>query len=129
MLDRFRLIGAVLLTSAIIAFALQNLDPVDVTVLLWQFEAPVSLIALSTFLGGLVTGAAGMALRSRKAKKALKAEKKQAKEATALPKPPYAPPKALTATMPDENAGLSDADRKLLSEAGFGLEDTDDHAR
>ena len=69
MKDRLQLVGAVVLTTAILLFAYQNLDPVPIKFLVWEFAGSVSLVTLSTFLGGLLTGAAAVVLRKRKKRK------------------------------------------------------------
>ncbi len=67
---RVRYIGAVLLTAVILLFALQNLGGVTVDFLIWEFETSVSLIALVTFLAGLLVGTAATLFRMRKRLKA-----------------------------------------------------------
>lgn len=55
-MNRLRYFSAVFLTAAIIFFALQNIDAVEVRFLGWRFRASLSLIALGPFLVGLLLG-------------------------------------------------------------------------
>jgi uncharacterized protein HemY len=54
---RIRDFLVVVLTAAVVVFAMQNLHPVQVTFLLWGFEAKVTLVTFVPFLAGLVVGA------------------------------------------------------------------------
>ena len=138
MKDRLQLVGAVILTTAILLFAYQNLDGVPIKFLIWEFTSSVSLVTLTTFLGGLLTGAAGVVLRQRKKKKELPGEERKAKneqgkakdeERKAKIEERKEKPKALPEVTPAakidlakqaDDGGLSDADRQLLMEAGLG---------
>jgi uncharacterized integral membrane protein len=70
-MDRAKALGMILLTAAVIFFAAQNLDSVQVEFLFWTFSVPLSLITLFPLLIGLVIGTAGTAVvikrRERKA--------------------------------------------------------------
>jgi uncharacterized integral membrane protein len=66
--NRFRYIGAVLLTALVLVFALQNLNAVPIDLLFWRASASVALIALAPFLVGLVVASAASFLRARKAR-------------------------------------------------------------
>jgi hypothetical protein len=52
----------ILLTVAVIFFAAQNLDSVEVVFLFWHFYVPLSLITLVPLLIGLVVGFVGTAV-------------------------------------------------------------------
>lgn len=67
-MSRVRYIGAVLLTTLILVFALQNLGSVSVSMLLWDVNASVALIALGPFLVGFVVGSATTFIRARRAR-------------------------------------------------------------
>lgn len=54
---RIRDFTVVVLTAAVVVFAMQNLHPVQVTFLLWGFDAKVTLVTFVPFLAGLVVGA------------------------------------------------------------------------
>ncbi len=69
-LSRVRYGGAVILTAVILLFALQNLNVVRVDFLIWEIETSVSLIALVTFLAGLVVGGLSTLFRMRRKLKA-----------------------------------------------------------
>ncbi len=126
MKDRLQLVGAVILTTAILLFAYQNLDPVPIKFLVWEFVGSVSLVTLSTFLGGLLSGAAAVVLRKRKKKKELaKEDGGGAKVEERRAKPKALPPEVVPAAQIDvgkgkDDGGLSDADRRLLMESGLG---------
>jgi uncharacterized integral membrane protein len=62
-MTRVREITLMLLTAAIILFAGQNLQAVDVQFLFWDFQVPLALITLVPLLAGLVIGIAGTAVR------------------------------------------------------------------
>jgi uncharacterized integral membrane protein len=57
---RIRDILVIVLTTAVVIFAMQNLHSVQVTFLLWGFEAKVTLVTFVPFLAGLVVGAAAI---------------------------------------------------------------------
>ncbi len=61
-MDRAKALGMILLTVAVIFFAGQNLDSVEVVFLFWHFYVPLSLIALVPLLIGLVVGFVGTAV-------------------------------------------------------------------
>jgi hypothetical protein len=63
-----------LLTAAIIFFAAQNLDSVDVTVLFWHFRVPLALIALVPLLAGLLVGVGGTAVLFARRRRAAQPE-------------------------------------------------------
>lgn len=73
-MKRAREIGLMILTAAMIFFAWQNLESVEVDFLFWQFNAPLPVVVLFPLLIGLVLGAVGMALTGRR-RRAAKAEK------------------------------------------------------
>ena len=56
MKKRIQAFGLVFLTAAIVFFAFQNLEPVPVAFLVWDFNASVSLLVLIPLLAGLVIG-------------------------------------------------------------------------
>jgi len=56
-MKRVRELGLVLLTAAVIFFAMQNLDSVDVAFLWFEGSLPLSIIALVPLLIGLLVGA------------------------------------------------------------------------
>jgi uncharacterized integral membrane protein len=62
-MTRVREISLMLLTAAIIFFAGQNLNPVDVQFLFWNFQVPLALISLVPLLAGLVIGVTGTAIK------------------------------------------------------------------
>lgn len=64
-MTRAREVGLMVLTAAVIFFALQNLRPVEVVFLFWHFDAPVALLALLPMLAGLVVGTTATAIRLR----------------------------------------------------------------
>ena len=123
MKDRIQLLGAVILTAAILLFAYQNLDPTPIKFLIWEFASSVSLVTLSAFLGGLLTGAAGVALRKRKKHKELKGEAKSEERAKEKVLAPAKPAAQIDLKKQQDAGGLSDADRRLLMEAGLGDKD------
>jgi hypothetical protein len=57
MLQRIRYLLVIALTAAVVIFAMQNLHPVQVTFLLWGFQAPVTLVTFVPFIAGLIVGA------------------------------------------------------------------------
>jgi len=61
-MDRAKALGMILLTVAVIFFAAQNLDSVEVVFLFWHFYVPLSLITLVPLLIGLVVGFVGTAV-------------------------------------------------------------------
>lgn len=61
-MTRVREIALMILTAAIIFFAAQNLDSVDVIFLFWHSRVPLALIALVPLLAGLLVGVAGTAV-------------------------------------------------------------------
>jgi uncharacterized integral membrane protein len=61
-MTRVREITLMLLTAAIIFFAVQNLRAVEVEFLFWTFQVPLALITLVPLLAGLVIGVAGTAI-------------------------------------------------------------------
>ena len=61
-MDRAKALGMILLTVAVIFFAAQNLDSVEVVFLFWHFYVPLSLITLVPLLVGLVAGFVGTAV-------------------------------------------------------------------
>jgi uncharacterized integral membrane protein len=61
-MDRVKALSMILLTVAVIFFAGQNLDSVEVVFLFWHFYVPLSLITLVPLLVGLVIGLAGTAV-------------------------------------------------------------------
>ncbi len=73
-MKRAREIGLMVLTAAMIFFAWQNLDTVEVSFLFWQFDAPLPVVVLIPLLVGLIVGAVGMAVSGRR-RRAAKAEK------------------------------------------------------
>lgn len=54
---RIRDLTVVVLTAAVVVFAMQNLHPVQVTFLFWGFDAKVTLVTFVSFLAGWVVGA------------------------------------------------------------------------
>lgn len=56
-MQRIRYFIVVVLTAAVIIFAMQNLHPVQVTFLVWGFETKVTLVTFVPFLAGLAVGA------------------------------------------------------------------------
>ena len=70
-LDRVKYVSVAVFSSAIVLFALTNLNTVEVRVIAWRFEAGVSLLILVPFLAGLLIGLwTGLLRRHGKAKKA-----------------------------------------------------------
>lgn len=67
-MNRVRYFGAVIVTAAVLIFALQNLDAVPIRLFVWDVGASVALIALVPFLVGLVMGSAAAFLRARRAR-------------------------------------------------------------
>jgi uncharacterized integral membrane protein len=67
-MERAKVLSVIILTVAVIFFAGQNLDSVEVTFLFWHFYVPLSLITLVPLLVGLVVGWVGTAvvIRHRK---------------------------------------------------------------
>jgi hypothetical protein len=63
---RMREIGLMLLTAAIIFFAGQNLNPVPVEFLFWEFQVPLALITLVPLLAGLLIGAFATVIKMSK---------------------------------------------------------------
>lgn len=55
-MSRLRYVSSVFLTAAVIFFALQNLDVVQVRFLRWRLNTSLSLVALGPFLVGLLLG-------------------------------------------------------------------------
>ena len=56
MKNRIQSFALVFLTAAMIFFALQNLHTVPVALMVWNFEASVSLLVLIPLLAGLLVG-------------------------------------------------------------------------
>jgi uncharacterized integral membrane protein len=56
----------VALTTAVLVFAIQNLDTVAVSALFWEVRTSVSLIVLGPFLVGLLAGVALTVLTQRR---------------------------------------------------------------
>ncbi|MEE9133449.1 MAG: lipopolysaccharide assembly protein LapA domain-containing protein [Gemmatimonadota bacterium] len=75
-------LSMILLTVAVIFFAGQNLDSVEVVFLFWRFYVPLSLITLVPLLVGLLIGLAGAAVvikrREHKAEAAREPDQLQA---------------------------------------------------
>lgn len=67
-MNRLRYIGAVLVTAVVLVFALQNVEAVPVSLLVWDVGVSVALIALVPFLVGLVMGSAATFFRARRAR-------------------------------------------------------------
>ena len=61
-MERVKALSMILITVAVIFFAGQNLDSVEVTFLFWTFHVPLSLITLVPLLVGLVVGLIGTAV-------------------------------------------------------------------
>jgi uncharacterized integral membrane protein len=80
-MKRAQALSMILLTAAIIFFAAQNLDSVEVTFLFWTFYVPLSLITLVPLLVGLLVGwvssAVGVKRRERKAPPQIEPETEQ----------------------------------------------------
>ncbi|NIN73550.1 MAG: DUF1049 domain-containing protein [Gemmatimonadetes bacterium] len=79
-MTRAREITLMLLTAAIIFFAAQNLHPVDVEFLFWNFRVPLALITLVPLLAGLVIGVAGTAITLGRRRRAAEPEPEAADE-------------------------------------------------
>ena len=77
MKSRIQSFALVFLTAAIIFFALQNLETVPVELLVWEFQASVSLLVLIPLLAGLLVGG-GTALWLEAVRRA--AARREAKE-------------------------------------------------
>ncbi len=73
-MTRAREITLMLLTAAIIFFAGQNLESVDVTFLWFHFQVPLALITLVPLLAGLVIGVAGTAIKLGRRRRAAEPE-------------------------------------------------------
>ena len=73
-MTRAREITLMLLTAAIIFFAGQNLQPVPVEFLFWEFQVPLALITLVPLLAGLVIGVAATAIKLGRRRRAAEAE-------------------------------------------------------
>jgi uncharacterized integral membrane protein len=58
-MDRAKAIGLIVLTAAMIFFAGQNLDSVEVVFLAWTFSVPLTFMMLVPLLVGLIVGTAG----------------------------------------------------------------------
>ncbi|UCC84699.1 MAG: LapA family protein [Gemmatimonadota bacterium] len=71
---RVREITLMLLTAGIILFAGQNLRPVAVEFLFWNFQVPLALITLVPLLAGLVIGIAGTAITLGRRRRAAEPE-------------------------------------------------------
>jgi len=65
-MNRLRYIMVVALTTAVLVFAIQNLDTVAVSALFWEVRTSVSLIVLGPFLIGLLAGVALTVLTQRR---------------------------------------------------------------
>jgi uncharacterized integral membrane protein len=65
-MNRLRYIMVVALTTAVLVFAIQNLDTVAVSALFWEVRTSVSLIVLGPFLVGLLAGVALTVLTQRR---------------------------------------------------------------
>ncbi len=61
-MERAKALGMILLTVAVVFFAAQNLDSVEVVFLFLHFYVPLSLITLVPLLIGLVVGFVGTAV-------------------------------------------------------------------
>lgn len=57
MWQRVRYLLVIVLTAAVVIFAMQNLHPVQVTFLLWGFQTQVTLVTFIPFIAGLIVGA------------------------------------------------------------------------
>ncbi len=85
-MKRAREIGLMAVTAAMIFFAWQNLNSVEVAFLFWRFEAPLPVVVLVPLLVGLIVGAAGTAITIRKRRRR-EAPAAALEEATAEPQP------------------------------------------
>ena len=82
-LDRVKYVSVAVFSSAIVLFALTNLNTVEVRVIAWRFEAGVSLLILVPFLAGLLIGLwTGLLRRHGKAKKAKAQDEETATSST-----------------------------------------------
>ena len=79
-MTRVREIALMILTAAIIFFAAQNLDSVDVIFLFWHFQVPVALIALVPLLAGLLVGVGGTAVIIARRRRRSEPEPEEAEE-------------------------------------------------
>jgi uncharacterized integral membrane protein len=68
-MERAKVLSVIILTVAVIFFAGQNLESVEVTFLFWHFYVPLSLISLVPLLVGLVMGWVGTAVVIRRRKR------------------------------------------------------------
>jgi uncharacterized integral membrane protein len=66
--DRFRLVIAAVLGGALVLFALQNLARVELTVLVWTFEARRFVVIGISFAIGFAVGWLVRAHRARRAR-------------------------------------------------------------
>jgi uncharacterized integral membrane protein len=73
--NRLRYIMVVVLTAAVLVFAVQNLHTVSATALVWEVRTSVTLIVLGPFLIGLLAGVAlTLVAQRRRASNAERAE-------------------------------------------------------
>jgi uncharacterized integral membrane protein len=108
MKSRIQSFALVFLTTAIIFFALQNLHTVPVALLIWDFQASVSLLVLFPLLAGLLVGggtaiwleAVRRARARREAKEAVEEPPKEIADDVVIPL--EEPPEATTAEIKDE---------------------------
>jgi uncharacterized integral membrane protein len=97
MMKRIQAFALVFLTAAIVIFALtpENLAPVPVTVLVWDFNASVSLLVLVPLLAGLLIGVGtALALDLRWRWFLRRRERTQAPRSEAQEEPAAIPPAA-----------------------------------
>ncbi|MGD2217309.1 MAG: hypothetical protein PVJ64_11145 [Gemmatimonadales bacterium] len=83
---RIREIGLMILTAVIIVFAAQNLVPVPVVFLVWDFEVSIALISLVPLLAGLLIGVGSTAILMRRRRRRDEPESEEEAEA-AEPEP------------------------------------------
>jgi uncharacterized integral membrane protein len=107
MKSRIQSFALVFLTAGIIFFALQNLDTVPVELLVWEFQASVSLLVLIPLLSGLLVGGGTAlwleAVRRAKARREAKDAEEPTKEISAdVEIPLEEPAEATTAEIKDE---------------------------
>jgi len=77
---RIREIGLMILTAVIIVFAAQNLVPVPVVFLVWDFEVSIALISLVPLLAGLLIGVGSTAIMMRRRRRRAEPEVDEAAE-------------------------------------------------
>ena len=108
-MDRAKALGMILLTVAVIFFAAQNLDSVEVVFLFWHFYVPLSMITLVPLLIGLVVGFVGTAVVIKR---------KDHKVAAGVPEPELEPetePEMLEAAPADAGAGTEIKDEEEIA--------------